>query len=253
VRTLKSGQSKFFVGYKKHTFRCWLQAYEPSVQLIPLLTWVTPANVSEGRLLRPSIAHITRRWGWCPEIVVADMGYIDADTKRQVREQWRVAVVTRLKEGMVLIPPFERPDRAVCPQGQTLQWLGYEPQSDHQWFGVQDQASLCPWCWEQTRCAQQFGYRPAAHETLLGLLPMNTLASQRLLQQVRPWIEPAQSFEKNQLGLSQVFFNSLRLAWTMSLLADAAVLLRAQALLELPRVEWPMFELTPQQLWLDLE
>ena len=39
----------------------------------------------------------------------------------------------------------------------------------------------------------------------------------------------------------------------MSLLADAAVLLRAQGLLELPRVEWPMYELTPRQLCLDLE
>jgi hypothetical protein len=82
---------------------------------------------------------------------------------------------------------------------------------------------------------------------------MNTRASQRLLQQVRPWIEPAQSYEKNQLGLSAVFLNSLRLAWTMSLLADAAVLLRARALLETRAAELPLFELTPRQLALDLE
>jgi hypothetical protein len=82
---------------------------------------------------------------------------------------------------------------------------------------------------------------------------MNTKTSQRLLQQVRPWIEPAQSYEKNQLGLSTVFLNSLRLAWIMSLLADAAVLLRARALLQIPIVELPMFELTPKQLQLNLE
>jgi hypothetical protein len=70
---------------------------------------------------------------------------------------------------------------------------------------------------------------------------------------VRPWIEPAQSYEKNQLGLSTVFLNSLRLAWIMSLLADAAVLLRARALLQIPIVELPMFELTPKQLQLNLE
>jgi hypothetical protein len=250
---LKSGQSKFFLGYKKHTFRWWLQAYERSVQLVPLVTWVAPANLSEGRLLRPSIAQVMRRWGWCPEIVVADMGYIDADTKRRIRQEWRVAVVTRLKENMVLVPPFEQPERVVCPQGQTLRWLGYVPPEDQHWFGVLDEPTLCPWCWEQSGCAQQFAYRPEAHETLLGLLPMNTRASQRLLQQVRPWIEPAQAFEKNQLGLSQVFFNSLHLAWTMSLLADAAVLLRAQALLEIPQAELPMYELTPQQLCLDMD
>ena len=32
--------------------------------------------------------------------------------------------------------------------------------------------------------------------------------------------QPAQSFEKNQLGLGRMFFNSLRLTWQMSLWAD---------------------------------
>jgi hypothetical protein len=82
---------------------------------------------------------------------------------------------------------------------------------------------------------------------------MNTRASQRLLQQVRPWIEPAQSYEKNQLGLSQFFLNSLRLTWMMSLLADAAVLLRALALLRQPACPLPLGQLTPWQLSLDLE
>jgi hypothetical protein len=82
---------------------------------------------------------------------------------------------------------------------------------------------------------------------------MNTRVSQRLLQQVRPWIEPAQSYEKNQLGLGAVFLNSLRLTWSASLLADAAVLLRARVILESPGPELPMFELTPIQLALDLE
>ena len=58
---------------------------------------------------------------------------------------------------MNLVPPFETPTQAACPQGQPLRWLGYE---------------------------------------------------------------------SSQLGLSQVFLNSLRLTWTMCLLADAAVLLR---------------------------
>jgi len=141
----------------------------------------------------------------------------------------------------------------VCEQGQILEWLGYEAADQLHWFGVTDPSPLCSWCWQSAQCARQFSYRPAEHETLLGLLPMNTCASQRLLQQVRPWIEPAQAYEKNQLGLNDVFLNSLRLAWTMSLLADAAVLLRALALLETRVAELPMFELTPRQLALDLE
>jgi hypothetical protein len=100
---------------------------------------------------------------------------------------------------------------------------------------------------------RQFAHAPGAHETLLGLLPLNTQPSQRLLQKVRPWIEPAQSYEKNQLGLSQMFFNSLRLTWCMALLADAAVLLRAQAMLHASATERALLcHLAPQQGELNL-
>jgi hypothetical protein len=241
------------VGYKKHTFRLWLRRYRRGVLLVPVISWIAPANYSEGQFLPPSVVYSQRRWQWHPSIVVADMGYIDAATKRYLREVFGIAVVTRLKEGMRLVPPFESDQQATCEQGQVLQWLGYEAVDQLHWFGVTDSSPLCPRCWQSIQCPRQFSYGPQEHETLLGLIPMNTTASQRLLQQVRPWIEPAQSYEKNQLGLSQVFLNSLRLTWSMSLLADAAVLLRARALLEIPQPELPMFELTPSQLVLDLE
>ncbi len=221
--------------------------------LVPLVSWAAPANYGEGAFLQPSVLYCQRRWSWHPPIIVADMGYIDGETKQQLRETWEIAVVTRLKENMRLVPPFESCERAVCEQGQTLQWLGYEPADQLHWFGVTDPNPLCLWCWQSAQCARQFSYRPAEHETLLGLIPMNTRTSQRLLQQVRPWIEPAQSYEKNQLGLSEAFLNSLHLAWTMCLLADAALLLRARALLEMPTAQLPMFELTPRQLVLDFE
>jgi hypothetical protein len=221
--------------------------------LVPLVTWVAPANHGEGGFLKPSVIYCQRRWDWYPNIIVADMGYIEAGAKRHLRETRDIAVVTRLKENMLLVPPFESCERAVCGQGQALHWLGYEPEDQLHWFGVTDTNPLCQWCWESAQCARQFSHSPAEHETLLGLIPMNTRASQRLLQQVRPWIEPAQSYEKNQLGLGAVFLNSLRLTWSRSLLADAAVLLRARVILETPGLELPMFELTPSQLTLDLE
>jgi len=218
---------------------------------VPLVSWAAPANTSEGCLLYPSVAHCQRRWQWRPDVVVGDMGYIDAPTKQRLRERWQVAVVTRLKENMNLVPPFVTPTQATCPQGQPLRWLGYEASDQRHWFGVRSPASLCACCWEASQCGREFSYAAADHETLLGLLPMNTAVSQRLLQQVRPWIEPTQSYEKNQLGLSQVFLNSLRLTWTMCLLADAAVLLRAHALLRRPPAEHPLEPLLPTQLTLD--
>lgn len=180
------------------------------------------------------------------------MGYLAAESKRMCRERWRVAVVTHLRSDMKVVAPFVSETEATCPQGQSLQWLGYEVAEDRHWFGPKPPATLCSICWQASDCPRQFAHAPAAHETLLGLLPLNTLAARRLLQQVRPWIEPAQSYEKNQLGLGQMFFNSLRFTWCMALLADAVVLLRAHALLRAPVAQRALLcELAPKQAQLD--
>lgn len=253
IRTLKPGQSRFYLGYQKHTLRLWLSRYEPGVLLVPLVSWATPANLAEGRLLLPSLRYCQQRWRWHPDIVVGDLGYLEAATKAHIRQRWQATVITGLKENMLLVAPFETPMRPVCPQGQLLQWLGYDPADERQWFGVRDPQPLCTRCWEATVCPREFGYAAAGHETLLGQLPLGTKVAQRLLQQVRPWIEPTQSYEKNQLGLSQVFLNSLRLVWVMCLLADAVVLLRACLLIHHPARSLPLNELTPQQMNLDLD
>jgi len=252
-RTLKSGQSRCFVGYKKHTFRLWWREHTDAVLLVPLVSWVAPANVSEGGFLVPSLRYCERRWSWWPQIVVADMGYLAAEGKATCRQSWRVAVVTKLKANMNLVPPYVAWNRAECHQGQPLRWLGYSPLEDRHWFGVSGEPIFCQRCWEASACPREFAFAPSDHETLLGLLPLASTVAQRLLQQVRPWIEPTQSYEKNQLGLSQVFFNSLRLTWCIALLADAAVLLRAHSLLHAPaRERHQLRELAPQQGLLDL-
>ena len=252
-RTLKTGQSRCFVGYKKHTLRLWLHHYSAGVQLVPLISWLTPANVSEGGLLVPSLRYCRQQWDWCPPLVVADMGYLAAAAKQQCREHWGVSVLTKLRSDMKLVPPYVAWNQIACPHGEPLKWLGYDGQMGTHWFGVGPEPELCACCWEASRCLRQFTHRPAEHETLLGRLPMATRLVQHVLRQVRPWIEPAQSFEKNQLGLGQIFFNSLRFAWTMSLLADAAVLLRARVLLERPRPRPLLAGLMPVQLSLELK
>lgn len=216
------------------------------------MSWSAPAHVSEGGMLVPSLRHCAQRWSWWPAIVVADMGYLAAPAKQLCREQWRVAVVTKLRSDMKLVPPFTAWNQTACAQGQPLEWLGYVASHDQHWFGVTDPTPLCGCCWEAAQCPRQFAYAPNQHETLLGLLPLSTKPAQRLLQQVRPWIEPAQSFEKNLLGLSHMFLNSLRLTWCVSLLADAVVLLRALALLRAPRRRELLAELLPRQIELEL-
>ena len=80
---------------------------------MPLVTWVAPANHGEGGLLKPSVIYCQRRWHWYPNIIVADMGYIEAGTKQQLRETRDIAVVTRLKENMLLEGVREF-DTSVC-------------------------------------------------------------------------------------------------------------------------------------------
>lgn len=153
---------------------------------------------------------------------------------------------------MKLVSPYMAWDQAACPQGEPLTWLGYDGRAGEHWFGAGAEPELCGRGWEAARCPRQFAHRPEEHETLLGRLPLVSRLAQQVLQQVRPWIEPAQSFEKHQLGLSGVFLNSLRFTWVMSLLADAAVLLRARALLGRPHVRPLLTDLLPLQLPLEL-
>jgi len=249
ARTCKAGHTKFYVGFKKHTLRLWLRAHQSSILLIPVSTWAAPAHLSEGYLLKPSIHQCQQRLHWVPDIVVGDLAYIRQDIKKEIRLRWRVAVLTRMKPDMNIIEPFDSWNRISCQQGQPLQWLGYDASDQQHWFGPRAGRQLCNQCWEASHCPKEFSYPASLHETLFGLLPLNTAAANRLLNQVRSWVEPAQAYEKNLLGLKWMFLNSLRLCWTVSLLADTVVLLRALALLAEPEpAADPLKALRPQQM-----
>jgi hypothetical protein len=143
--------------------------------LIPLVSWVAPASVPDGYLLKPSIAQCWKRFHWRPDIVTGDLGYIHQETKKAIRQQWQVAIITKMKAGMTMVAPFETWNRAVCPQGQPLEWMGYYEDDQCHWFRVNDRQPLCGTCWQESACGRQFRHAPAEHETLLGLLPLNTL------------------------------------------------------------------------------
>ena len=168
--------------------------------------------------------------------------------QKDLRERLGSGLLTKIREDMKWVSPFERGPAAWCPQGQPLSWLELDSRQQLHWFGVTDGQPLCPWCWQQSTCPRQFSYPASQHEILLGRIPLTSQTGQLLLNQVRCWIEPAQAYEKNQLGLNQMFLNSLRFTWTACLLADAAVLLRAHALLrkapQLPLLR----DLMPHQL-----
>lgn len=253
ARSLKPGHTRFFVGYKKHTLRLWVSGFEPFVLLVPLVTWAAPASVPESYLLEPSIRYCRQRLDFQPDIVVGDMGYIHQPTKRQLREQWKVAMLTKLKADMKAHCRFAEDQPLRCQQGQSLTWLGYDEQDGEHWFAAGPESSLCSSCWQQSTCSRQFTVRADTHETFFGMIPLNTALAQHLIRSVRSWIESSQSFEKNQLGLKAMFINSLRLCWTTSLLADSAALLRALAILTQPQPKTLLRGLLPSQIPLPLE
>ncbi len=247
ARSLKAGCTRFFVGYKKHTLRLWLSEYPDAVLMVPVVSWAAPAHVPEGFLLVPSIYRCRQKFDWVPEIVVGDLGYIEQTRKRHLREKFGVAVVTKMKSDMTIKAPFETWNKVVCEHGQELAWLGFDHRHYEHWFGVEQTESLCGTCWKRSSCPREFSFPPSHHETLLGLLPLNSKAAQRLLTQCRSWVEATQSYDKNQLGLSRFFLNSLRLTWVCSLLADSVCLLKALLLLKSRPTPNLLRELWPSQ------
>jgi len=197
--------------------------------------------------LEPSIHYCARKLEWVPDIVVGDMAYVNLHAQRRLREQMGVALVTKLKPNMTLPEEFEDIYTMTCEQGQVLRWLELRQVDQLHWFGVTDEETLCNCCWQRSSCPREFSFAPSAHEILYGTIPLSSRVGQRLLRQARSWIEPAQSYEKNQLGLSQIFFNSLRLAWVIGLLADTVTLLRALAFTKEPSRVALLRELAPKQ------
>ena len=254
ARTVKSGQSRWFIGYKKHSLRLWIAQREEAVLLVPLLSWTAPANRGDVLFLEPSLRHVRKRLDFTPALVVADMAYINMATQRRLREELHVGVVTHLPPNYDLPKDVEPALLMRCCQGQKLQWLGLREDEQLHWFGVADQPEpLCMRCWQSSECPREFSFAPSQHEIALGTIPLNTKTAQRLLKQTRPWIEATQSYEKGQLGLGSMFLNSLRLTSIMCQLTDTVMLLRAHALLSEPKAPHPLAEMMPSQLNLALE
>jgi len=223
------------------------------VLLVPLISWAAPANRDDSVFLEPSVHYCARRLGWTPDIIVGDMAYVSLHAQRRLREHMHVALVTKLKPNMVLPEEFDDPFTMTCGQGQILRWLEFREVEQLHWFGIADPDPLCTWCWQASSCPRQFSFQPRDHEIMYGTIPLASRTAQRLLRQARSWVEAAQSYDKNQLGLSHVFLNSLRLTWVMCLLADTVTLLRARAITTDPPSTNPLRELMPYQTCLNLD
>jgi hypothetical protein len=202
------------------------------------MSWAAPANRQDLLFLEPSLRYCHRQLEFVPDLVVGDMAYIHLEMQRRVREKMHVGIVTRLRPDFDVAKALEPGLTLRCAQGQELEWLGLHERDQLHWFGVRP---------------REFSFAPSDHEIVFGTVPFNSQVGKRLLRQARSWIEGSQSFEKNQLGLGKMFINSLRLCWTLTLLADTVCLLRAHAVLKAVPNQTPMRELLPHQLSFEIE
>ena len=157
--------------------------------LIPLVSFIEPANVYEGNLLNPMIQNAEKELSLHIDIVVGDMGYISSDHKRELRKQFHTAVITKLRENM--FPPEEYADYGCpeCPEGVPLSWDGYDLDTEmHQYLAPTDHAT-CKVCRLHGSCYQELSISPFMDEHRFGIIPLHTKVAKRLLQQIRPQVK----------------------------------------------------------------
>jgi hypothetical protein len=97
--------------------------------MIPLISFVGPANVHEGKFLKSMLHYVQSELSTHVDIVVGDMGYISSKKKMELRKQSHIAVLTRVRENMY--PPQDYIDygRPECPEGIPLSWDGYNSET----------------------------------------------------------------------------------------------------------------------------
>ena len=223
-RTKKSGQSPYFVGYKKHTLRLWLKVKGKNL-MVPLVSFIAPANIHEGDFLNSMIRHSKNALSLHIDIIVGDMGYISSEQKMRLRRQSNTAVLTRVRENMQ--PPKEYFDYGCpeCPEGIPLCWDAYDAETEMHCYTSPLDNPACDTCWQHGNCYQELYVSPSIDEHHFGMIPLHTKVSQKLLQKIRPQVERGFENDKNKLYLNRFFVNSLNLANILSHLSDACQIL----------------------------
>jgi hypothetical protein len=193
--------------------------------MIPLISFIAPANVHEGEFLNPMIQNTQNELSLHIDIIVGDMSYISSEQKMESRRQSHTAVLTRVRENMQ--PPEEYIDygRPECPEGIPLCRDGYNVETEMHCYTTPIDNPACKACWLYGNCYQELYISPSADEHHFGIIPLHTKLSQRLLQKIRPQVERGFENDKNKLYLNRFFVNSLKLAKILGHLSDACQIL----------------------------
>jgi len=193
--------------------------------LVPLISFIEPANVHEGKFLIPMILNTRNELSLHIDIIVADMGYISCEQKSALRKQTNTAVLTKVRENMS--PPKEYMDFGCpeCFEGVPLLWDGYNIDTKKHCYVTPTDNPACQPCRLYGNCYQEVHISPSTDEHHFGIIPLHTKVAQKLLQKIRPQVERGFENDKNKLHLNRFFVNSLKLARIIGQLSDACQIL----------------------------
>jgi hypothetical protein len=194
-----------------------------------MITRTEPANLPDGGRLKPLLEAARSRLNFSPDIVAADMGYLDQEIKKELRTQDGVALLTKAKSNMNPPALCENDGCPCCPQGQRLIWDRYLLRQNRHRYHPPAHGDICRICPEAKTCPQEFHFSPEDDETFLGMIPLSSRLAKRLLSRIRPLVEAGFEADKNRFNLSGFFINSLELAQTLSYLSDACNILTLTA------------------------
>jgi hypothetical protein len=193
--------------------------------MIPLVSFIAPANVHEGEFLNPMIRSTQNDLSLHIDIIVGDMSYISSKQKMELRRQSNTALLTRVRENMQPPKEYIDYDRPECPEGIPLCWDGYNAETEMHCYTTPIDNPTCETCRLYRNCYQEVYVSPSIDEHHFGIIPLHTKVSQRLLQKIRPQVERGFENDKNKLYLNRFFLNSLELAKILGHLSDACQIL----------------------------
>ena len=220
ARSGKSGQSNYFVGYKKHS-ACGLVLRQGRFCRIPLCSLARPASLGDVEMLGPLVEAVGGGLNgvWPLGLVIADKGYIQGEQASQLRQRRHVALVVAPKKSMVPPPGCDAQGCPLCPAGEALAWEDYDSEGGG-WLIYRGAPALCARCPLAGDCARQFEFAAGAHETFWGMVPSHSRLSRELLRKFRPRVEQGFNLAKNKFRLKGFFLNSLELAQILCVMCD---------------------------------
>jgi hypothetical protein len=193
--------------------------------MLPLVSYIAPANVSDGAFLKPMIRYVQNQLSLPIDIIVGDMGYISSKRKMYLRQRLNIALLTRVRGNMQPLEKFIDYGCPECPEGIPLCWDGYNAENElHCYISPYDNP-VCKFCWLNGNCYQEVYLDSKIDEHRFGIIPFHTRVAQKLIQKIRPQVERGFDNDKNKLYLNRFFINSLKLAKILGYLSDTCQVL----------------------------